>query len=102
MPTVGRVLGPILAPKNLMPTPVPVTANIAGLIETKFGVLKISLKDSPSIHVPIGTEDMDDATVADNADAIIKNVLTKLPKGKEQIKDFVIKLTMGKPITFKM
>lgn len=102
MPAVGRALGPILAPRNLMPLPIPVNAELANFVEEKRNVLKIQLKDSPTIHVGVGTEEMDDQKIAENVDAIIKNVITKLPKGKEQIKNFVIKLTMGKPVKFKM
>jgi large subunit ribosomal protein L1 len=102
MPMVGKILGPIMAPKNLMPNPVPVNANLSSMIEEKTNVLKLQLKDSPTIHVPIGTEDMEDEKIAENADAIIKAVIAKLPKGKEQVKNFMIKLTMGKPAKFKM
>jgi large subunit ribosomal protein L1 len=102
MPLVGRILGPILAPKNLMPLPIPVNANLSSMVEEKKDVLKIQLKDSPTIHVPIGVEDLEDEKIAENVDAIIKNVVSKMPKGKEQIKNFVIKLTMGKPVKFKM
>jgi large subunit ribosomal protein L1 len=102
MPMVGKILGPILAPKNLMPNPIPVNANLAAVVDEKTNVLKIQLKDSPTIHVPIGNEDMEDAKIAENADLIIKNVISKLPKGREQIKNYVIKLTMGKPAKFKL
>ena len=102
MPMVGKILGPVLAPKNLMPNPIPANANLSAVIDEKINVLKIQLKDSPTIHVPIGAEDMEDEKLAENADAVIKNVIAKLPKGKEQIKNYVIKLTMGKPSKFKM
>jgi len=102
MPMVGRFLGPILAPKNLMPLPIPVNANLVAMIEEKRGVFKIQLKDSPTIHLSVGNESMEDQKVAENIDAVIKNVVPKLPKGKEQVKNFVVKLTMGKPVKFKM
>jgi large subunit ribosomal protein L1 len=102
MPMIGKILGPILAPKNLMPNPIPANSNLSAVIDEKINVLKIQLKDSPTIHVPIGSEDMEDEKLAENADAIIKGVIAKLPKGKEQVKNYVIKLTMGKPSKFKM
>jgi len=102
MPLVGRFLGQILAPRNLMPLPIPVNANLISMVEEKRGVLKIQLKDSPTIHIIIGTEDMEDQKIAENIDAAIKNIVPKLPKGKEQVKNFVVKLTMGKPVKFKM
>jgi len=102
MPLVGRFLGQILAPRNLMPLPIPVNANLVSMVEEKRGVLKVQLKDSPTIHIIIGTEDMEDQKIAENIDAAIKNIVPKLPKGKEQVKNFVVKLTMGKPVKFKM
>jgi large subunit ribosomal protein L1 len=99
MPAVGKALGPILAPKNLMPSPVPpTTANLKSIVDQKRGVFKIHLKDSPTIHVPVGVEDMKDEEIADNIDTVVKTVLASLPKGREQVKNIVIKLTMGKPV----
>ena len=102
MPSVGKNLGPILAPRNLMPLPIPPNANLGAMVNEKRNVLKIQLKESPTIHVGIGTEDMDDQKIAENVDTVIKNVISKLPKGKEQVKNYVIKLTMGKPVKFKL
>ena len=102
MPMVGKILGPILAPKNLMPNPIPASANLHSVVEEKIDVFKIQLKDSPTIHIPVGTEDMEDQKIAENIDTVIKAVIAKLPKGREQVKNFVVKLTMGKPSKFKM
>jgi large subunit ribosomal protein L1 len=99
MPIIGKFLGPILAPKNLMPTPIPpTTQNLKSIVDQKRNVIKIQLKDSPTIHLAVGKEDMKDEEVAENIDFAIKTVLTNLPKGREQIKNFIIKLTMGKPV----
>ena len=99
MPMIGKALGQVLAPKNLMPLPIPpTTPNLKSLVDEKRGVFKIQLKDSPTIHVPVGIEDMKDEEIAENIDMIVKTVLSSLPKGKEQIKYIVIKLTMGKPV----
>jgi len=102
MPLVGKNLGPVLAPRNLMPLPIPPNANLGAMVNEKRNVLKIQLKDSPTIHVAVGTEDMDEQKIAENIDAVIKNVMSKLPKGKEQVKNICIKLTMGKPVKFKL
>ena len=102
MPLVGKFLGQILAPKNLMPTPIPPTADLKSIIEQRKDILRIQLKDSPTIHLLIGTEDMDDNKIAENAEAIIKSVISALPKGREQIKNYIIKLTMGSPIKFTL
>lgn len=102
MPLVGKNLGPVLAPRNLMPKPVPPTANLEVLVGRARKTVRIQLKDSPVIHLAIGTEDMDDEKIADNADVIIQGVISSLPKGRDQIKNYVIKMTMGKPVKFTM
>lgn len=99
MPLVGKFLGPFLAPKNLMPSPVPpTTPNLKSIVDQKRNILKIQVKDSPTIHVPVGVEDMKDEEIAENIDMIVKTVMTSLPKGKEQVKNIIIKMTMGKPV----
>lgn len=102
MPLVGKSLGQILAPKNQMPMPIPPTVDLKSIIEQRKNVIKIQLKESPTIHLAVGTEDMDDEKIAENIDSIIKVVLASLPKGKESIKNYIVKLTMGKPIKFTM
>jgi large subunit ribosomal protein L1 len=99
MPLVGKFLGPVLAPKNMMPSPFPpTTQNLKGIVEQKRGIVKVALKDSPTIQMGIGKEEMSDEQVAENADHALKSILAVLPKGREQVKNFIIKLTMGKPV----
>jgi large subunit ribosomal protein L1 len=99
MPVIGKALGPYLAPRNLMPTPIPpTTQNLKSIVDQKMNTIKIQLKDSPTIHMAVGKEEMKDEEVAENIDFVIKAILASLPKGKEQVKNFIIKLTMGKPV----
>ncbi|MFH1229345.1 MAG: 50S ribosomal protein L1 [Candidatus Aenigmatarchaeota archaeon] len=99
MPMIGKNLGPFLAPKNRMPSPVPPTSqNLKSIVDQKRNVVKVALKDSPTIHMAVGTEEMKDEEVAENIDFVVKSVLAILPKGKEQMRNVIIKLTMGKPV----
>jgi large subunit ribosomal protein L1 len=99
MPLIGKNLGPFLAPKNLMPSPVPpTTQNLKSIVEQKKNVVKIALKDSPTIHMAVGKEEMKDEEIAENVDFVVKSLLSVLPKGKEQMRNVIIKLTMGKPV----
>jgi len=102
MPLVGKHLGPVLAVRNLMPTPVPPTATIKPMVERASKTIKIALKESPTVHCSVGSEDLDDQKIAENVDTVIKAMIAALPKGKEQIKNAVIKLTMGKPVKFEV
>ncbi len=98
MPLVGKNLGQVLAVRNKMPKPVPPTANVKPLIETASNTIKLFVKDSPVLHCIVGNEAMHDEKIAENIDVVIKAVLVALPKGKEQIKNAYVKLTMGKPV----
>ncbi|MFH0929020.1 MAG: 50S ribosomal protein L1 [Candidatus Aenigmatarchaeota archaeon] len=102
MPLVGKNLGPILAPRNLMPVPLPPTADLKANVNSRKNILKIQLKSSPSINLGVGKEEMEDEKVAENIEAVINAVISKLPKNKEQVKNYVVKLTMGKPVKFKL
>jgi large subunit ribosomal protein L1 len=102
MPLVGKNLGPILAPRNLMPLPISPTADLKSNVESRKNIMKIQLKASPAIHLGVGSEDMEDEKIAENIDAVIKAVVNILPKKKEQVKNYVVKLTMGKPVKFKL
>ena len=102
MPLVGKNLGPILAPRNLMPLPIAPTADLKSNVESRKNVLKIQLKNSPAIHIGVGNEEMEDEKVAENIDTVIRAVVNILPKKKEQVKNYVVKLTMGKPVKFKL
>jgi len=101
MPLVGKHFGPVLAVRGKMPKPVPPTLeNIEKLVERTRNTIRIALKMSPVIHCIVGTEDMTPEAVAANVDAILKGVEAMLPKGKEQMRNAFIKLTMGKAIKF--
>jgi len=102
MPLVGRFLGPILAPRNLMPSPIAPSADLKSIVDSKRNVIKIHLKTSPAIHLSVGVEDMDDDKIAENIDTVIKAVVPLLPKNRDQVKNCVIKMTMGKPVKFKV
>lgn len=99
MPIVAKALGRVLAVRGKMPKPVPPTVkDLKPLIERTKSSVRLTVKDSPVIHCRIGTEDMKDEELAENAEAVIKAIISALPKGKEQIKDVYLKLTMGKSV----
>ena len=102
MPLIGKNLGQILAPRNMMPRPIPQNANLKQAVENSRSLIRVALKDSPVINTPVGTEDMADEKVAENMEKIITTVIELLPKGKENIKNFAVKLTMGKAVKFEM
>ena len=99
MPLIGKILGPILAPRNMMPSPIPPTlTDVKGLIAKRKNLIRIHLKESPVIQLSVGNEDMDDSKIADNVEATVSAIVAVLPKGKEQLRNIMIKLTMSKPV----
>ena len=99
MPQVAKALGPVLAVRGKMPKPVPPTLpDFSQAVDNAAATVRVAVKDSPVVHLRIGTEDMTDEHVAVNIEAVFKSVIAALPKGREQVKNGIIKLTMGKPV----
>ncbi|MFH0889737.1 MAG: 50S ribosomal protein L1 [Candidatus Aenigmatarchaeota archaeon] len=102
MPLVGKHLGSVLAPRGKMPKPIPQNADIKSLVDKTRKSARIKLKDSPVINMIIGNEKMEDKKVIENIEAVLEYLERKLPKGKENIKYAVVKLTMGSPEKIKV
>jgi len=98
MPLVGRVLGPILGPRGKMPTPLPPTDNIEHAIERHRKMTGVRTRGQPILQSRIGTEDMTDEDLIDNAQAVIRRVEARLKRGTENIRSIYLKTTMGPPI----
>ena len=103
MPKIASSFGKILGPRGLMPNPkagcvVPPTGELKPVIEKLQRVVHIQTKSELSVKAPVGNEDMKDEDILANAMAIYNNVLHSLPQEKNNIKNVMIKLTMGKPV----
>ena len=98
MPTVGRFLGPVLGPRKKMPKPIPASANPETILGRLRSTIKIRVKDQPIIQSIVGSEDMTEAQVAENIDAIMDVLDRNLEKGSKQIKAMYLKTTTG-PVT---
>lgn len=102
MPMVGKVFGSTLAPKNKMPKPVAPNADLAMIAERTKKTVRIKAKDAPVISMLIGREDSKEEDVADNVMFVLDYLEKKLPKGKDNIRGIIIKLTMGKPVKLRV
>lgn len=98
MPLVGRFLGPVLGPRKKMPKPIPASANPETVLGRLRSTIKIRVKDQPIIQSIVGSEDMTEAQVAENIDAIMDVLDRNLENGSKQIKAMYLKTTMG-PVT---
>jgi large subunit ribosomal protein L1 len=95
MAVVGKRLGTVLGPRGKMPKPIPPGVDPAGMVENLRKSVSIRTKDRMTFHVPVGTADMDPERIAENIDAILKRVETRLEKGKMNIASSYVKTTMG-------
>jgi len=103
MPKIASAFGKVFGPKGKMPNPkagciIPPKAALKPLYDKLQNTLKISAKTAPMIQCLVGKESLRDEEIADNIIDIYNQIESKLPKGKNNIKNMLIKLTMGKPV----
>ena len=96
MPLIGKSLGQFLAPRGKMPKIV--AGNIAPLVKTLKSSVRIKVKDTPVIQCLVGKEDMKNEDIGENIDAVLNFLETKLSKGKHNIGEVLLKLTMSEPV----
>ena len=103
MPVVGKSLGPYLAVRNKMPKPLPPNIpDITPIVSRSMSTASIITKTSPSASCSVGTEDMDDEKLAQNIKAVISAVTAALPRGRDNVREYLVKTTMGKPVKIVM
>jgi len=101
MALIGKILGPVMGPRGKMPKPFPPTSNLEGMIKAGEKTLNLNIK-TPVIQAAVGNENMKEEEVEENIKSVINFVEGKLPKGKQQIGNIVVKLTMGKAVKVKL
>ena len=102
MPMIGKELGAVLGTRGKMPKPVPPKINLEGMMRRAKRSVKIRLVAAPVIQIPVGNETMSDDKVEKNIEAAINFVEENLPKGKNNIRNVSLKLTMGKPVKLEV
>lgn len=106
MPILASKFGKYLGPSGKMPSPQlgiikeEKDEEIKELIPIFERTVKIRTKE-PSIKFCVGKESMKDEEIAENIIYSYNKILSSLQKGKEQIKNVLIKFTMSKPIKIK-
>lgn len=95
MPTIGKRLGVVLGPRGKMPKPIPPGSDPKATIEKLRSSVTLRTRDKKTFHLPIGTKDMPPEKLAENLDAVLKRLTTKLERGKMNIQSAYVKTTMG-------
>jgi large subunit ribosomal protein L1 len=101
MPLVGRILGPVLGPRGKMPIPVPPNADIAALINKHRKTVSVRMRNQPIIQVSVGSQQMKDEELVDNAQAVLRVLDGKLKRGLKNVKYAYFKTSMGEPVKIK-
>ena len=102
MVEIGKTLGTVLGPRGKVPKPVPPKVQIEPFIKRARNTVRVSLRGTPVIQVSVGSEDMGNEKLAANTTAVMNFVKEKLPKGRNNIRSSLIKLTMGKPVKIEV
>ena len=95
MPTIGKTLGVILGPRGKMPKPVPPQIDITGIVKNLRNTVILRSKANKTFHSIAGKEEMNKEKIAENIDAIIKRLESKLERGRMNISSIYVKTTMG-------
>ncbi len=102
MAVVGKIMGQVLGPRGKMPKPFPPKADLKNMIENAKSNIPIRVTKVPTIQIPVGHEEMKDEQIEENIKAVITAVENKLPKGRQQMANVYVKLTMGPPVKVKI
>lgn len=102
MPLVGKILGAILGPQGKMPTPILPTANISDQIKKQRKMVLMRLRGQPVLQCRVGTEDMTNAEITENVQAVIQRIERKLKRGIKNIKSIYLKTTMSSPVKIRV
>lgn len=97
MSSVGRSIGQFLGPKGKMPTPLAYGAPLESIVSRFQDSIRVRGKNQLSISTKIGTENMDDSSLADNAMTVVSALEKKLPQAEKNIRGIVLKFTMSRP-----
>jgi len=98
MPSVGRILGPVLGPRGKMPVPVPPSADIASLIVKHRKTIVLRMRTQPIVQCRVGMQGMKEEEIAENVQAVLRVLEGKLKKGIKNVRNVYIKTAMGTPV----
>ena len=97
MAKIGKSLGQILGPRGKMPSPVPPNAPLDSMIARYRAATRVRGRQQLSFGIKIGEESMPDNKIAENALAVVGVLEKKLPRGQNNMRSVLVKLTMSKP-----
>ena len=106
MPKVAATFGKVLGTRGKMPNPkagcvVPPKTSLKPLYDRLQKTVRLVAKAQPTIKVAVGLEDQKEDELIDNIMTAYNALIHKLPGEQNNIKNVLIKTTMGKPVMVK-
>jgi len=103
MPKIATKFGRVFGPMSKMPSPQAgiIPKDDDASIEAELSKMNKSIRiknKEMAIKLAVGKEDMSDDDLKDNIEAVLKGVEKKLPRGRDNVKEVLIKFTMTKPV----
>ena len=98
MADFAKVFGQVLGPIGKMPLPhhiVPPGGDPCPRATDLRKTVRIKAKKTAVVQVPVGTEKMSDEALEQNLKAVYEFILHKQERGKENIRNALVKFTMG-------
>ncbi|MBI5391582.1 50S ribosomal protein L1 [Candidatus Woesearchaeota archaeon] len=100
MAQVAATFGKVLGPRGKMPNPkaggvFPGAAQLQPLMKRWENLARLQTKNELVIKTPVGDEKMSDDQIAENVMAVYNTLISKLPQEKNNIRNTLLKFTMG-------
>jgi large subunit ribosomal protein L1 len=95
MPIIGRRLGVVLGPRGKMPRPVPPGSDPTNLINALKRSIRVRSKGNRTFHAAVGIRTMPTEQIAQNVDAVLNRIVSKLERGRGNIESVYLKTSMG-------
>ena len=106
MVDIAKVFGRALGSKGKMPNPkagcvITPGTNLKDLYNKLQKTVKLATRNEPIVKTLVGKEDMDDKKIEENIIAVYNSLLQTLPQEKNNIKNVLLKFTMGAPVSIE-
>ncbi|HLD79847.1 MAG TPA: hypothetical protein VJA18_04775 [Candidatus Nanoarchaeia archaeon] len=103
MPKIAAVFGRALGGRGKMPNPklgcvVPPNANLEPLVKRLGTTVRLSAKKGTNIQCTVGKQDQPEAQLIDNILTVYQTAIKQLPNEAHNIREVLLKTTMGKPV----
>ncbi|MDD5651129.1 MAG: 50S ribosomal protein L1 [Candidatus Nanoarchaeia archaeon] len=102
MAEVAKTFGRTLGSRGKMPNPkagcvVPGNIDLKPIVTKLKKTVRVTTRSEPTLKVFVGTEAMKDEDLVENIDFVCTHITEALAQGKNNIKNIILKFTMGKP-----